>query len=151
MIEARLAELRLTALAASLDSDQPPVLNPDKRLPQVRFGAAQRFAISEFAAYQAKRQNLQAAIAQRQAEIHTVQTLIGPLEETAKIAPTRAADYAHLVKAQYVGRHDYLLREQERIAAARDLAAQRSRLTETRSALSNSEEENTQERSVGKE
>src|SRR3546814_13991917 len=97
-------------------------------------------ASSEYAAYQAKGQNLQPAIAQRQAEMSAVQTLIGPLEETAKIATTRAEDYAKLVKDKYVGRHDYLLREQERIAAERDLPAKRSRLQETRSPPTKSED-----------
>ncbi|HHW4682825.1 MAG TPA: hypothetical protein ACQGQI_06570 [Xylella sp.] len=33
----------------------------------------------------------------------------------------RSEDYARLLKDQYVGRHEYLLREQERITAERDL------------------------------
>ncbi len=138
---ARLTELRLSALADSLDSGNPPKLAPDDALPPTRFIAAQRLATSQFDAYRAKQDGLKTAIDQRQAEIHTVQALIGPLAASAKIATTRAKDYARLVKDQYVGRHDYLQREQERIAAERDLAAQRSRLVETRSALSAAREE----------
>ncbi|MEJ7745651.1 MAG: HlyD family type I secretion periplasmic adaptor subunit [Luteimonas sp.] len=141
LVNARLSQLRLTALAAALDTGKTPTLTADNGLPQTRFIAEQQLASSQFDAYQAKRQNLGAAIAQRQAEIHTVQSLIGPLAETAKIATTRAQDYALLVEDKYVGRHDYLLREQERIAAERDLAAQRSRLIETRSALHGAREE----------
>lgn len=137
----RLTQLRLTALATALDTGEPPQLATDASMPAERTAAAQRLASSTFAAYQAKRQSLQAAIAQREAERTTVQTLIGPLQETAAIASTRAADYAKLVKDQYVGRHEYLLREQERIAAERDLAAQRSRLHEVRSALAGAREE----------
>ena len=51
------------------------------------------------------------------------------------------ADYARLVEGNYVGRHDYLLREQERIAAERDLATQRNRVQELRSALLAAREE----------
>ncbi|HLM52495.1 MAG TPA: HlyD family type I secretion periplasmic adaptor subunit [Pseudoxanthomonas sp.] len=141
LVNARLAELRLAALARALDSGQAPALASDPRLPQARLAAEQDLAISEFSAYQANRQSLLASISQREAELRTVQSMLGPLEETAKIAKTRSEDFARLLEGNYVGRHDYLLREQERIAAERDLAAQRSRLQETRSALSGAREQ----------
>ena len=141
LLNARLAELRLTALAHALNTGQAPRLAPDPRLPQTRFTSEQDLASSQFNAYQANRQSLLAAISQREAELGTVQSMIGPLEETAKISRSRSEDYAKLLEGKYVGRHDYLLREQERIAAERDLASQRSRLQETRSALSGSREQ----------
>lgn len=141
LINARLAQLRSAALAEALDTGKAPLMVADDALPPTRFKAEQQLATSQFDAYQAKRQNLAAAIEQRRAEMQTVQALIGPFAESAKIATTRAQDYAKLVEGRYVGRHDYLLREQERIAAERDLAAQRSRLVEARSALSGAQEE----------
>ena len=141
LVNSRLAELRFAAVAASLDTGSAPIMAADPALPEPRFRSEQQLAQSQFEAYRAKRENLAAAIAQRRAEIGTVQSLIGPLAESAKIATTRAQDYARLVEGKYVGRHDYLLREQERIAAERDLAAQRSRLIESRSALSGAQEE----------
>lgn len=141
LIDARLAELRYAALADALDAGKPPALSADAGLQRTRFQSEQQLAVSQYEAYRAKRENLEAAISQRQAEIHTVLALIGPLAESAKIATTRAKDYASLVEGKYVGRHDYLLREQERIAAERDLAAQRSRLAESRSALRGAQEE----------
>ena len=141
LINGRLAELRLAAMAAALDSGNPPKLAPNPSLPQARYVAEQDLASSQFSAYQANRQSLLAVISQREAELQTVQSLIGPLDETAKISKSRAEDYAKLLEGKYVGRHDYLLREQERIAAERDLASQRSRLHETRSALTGSREQ----------
>lgn len=141
LVNARLSELRLAAIAAALDSGGEPELAADEALPQARVEAARRLASSQVAAYQARRHNLEAAISQRLAELQTVQSLVGPLEETARIAKARSDDYAKLVKDKYVGRHDYLLREQERIAAERDLAAQRSRLDEIRSAITGAREE----------
>ncbi|MEH6422121.1 HlyD family type I secretion periplasmic adaptor subunit [Pseudomonas sp. CGJS7] len=141
LINARLAELRLSALSASIDSGRAPALAPGDGLPPARYEAARQLALSQFDTYQARKQNLAAAIAQRQAETQTVQALIGPLEKSAGIARSRAEDYAKLVEGKYVGRHDYLLREQERIAVERDLAAQRSRLHETQSALNGAREE----------
>lgn len=135
LTDARLARLRLTALASALNTGELPQLTAEAAMPAQRIADARRLASSTFAAYQAKRQSLQAVIAQRQAELATGQTLIGPLQQTARIAATRAADYAELVEDKYVSRHKYLLRKQERIAAERDLAAQRSRLHEVQSAL----------------
>ena len=141
LINARLGELRLAALADALDSGRMPTLAPDTNLPSKQFIAAQRLATSEFDAFQARRQSLQAVIAQRQAELRTVQSLIVPLQETAKIAKSRSEDYAKLLEGKYVGRHDFLLREQERIASERDLEAQRSRVGEIRSAITGAHEE----------
>jgi hemolysin D len=67
--------------------------------------------------------------------------MVQPLAASAAIAATRSHDYAKLLQGNYVGRHDYLLREQERIAAERDLAAQRSRLAELRSGLSEAQQQ----------
>lgn len=141
LINAQLAELRLTALADALTTGRSPTLATAPTLPQDRLAAAQQLARSQFVAFEAKRQSLSAVLAQRQAERQTLQSLIGPLAETARIAKSRADDYASLVEGKYVGRHDYLLREQERIAAERDLASQRSRLRELDSAITGAQEE----------
>lgn len=141
LINARLAALRLSALAAAIDNNRSPTLAVESGLPTVRLTAEQALASSQFDAFQAKRHNLQAAIAQRRAELQTIQATILPMEESARISKARAQDYGRLVEGKYVGRHDYLLREQERIAAERDLATQRNRSQEIRSALSASEEE----------
>lgn len=138
---AHAAAARLAALATALDNGQPPHLAADDVLPPERLIAEQQLAASQFAAFQAHRLNLQAAIAQRQAELHTGESLIGPLGETAAIATSRAKDYASLVANKYVARNDYLQHEQERIAAERDLAAQRSRQGEVSSALEGAREQ----------
>lgn len=135
LLTARLSEGRLSALVKSLASGQTPQMEADQSLPANRTNAEELLATSQFATYQAQRENLRAAIAQRNAELQTVQSMIGPLAESARIAASRAKDYAGLLEGKYVGRHDYLLREQERIAAERDLTAQRSRFQETRAAL----------------
>lgn len=141
LLTARLAELRLAAFDQAIRTGSRPTLAGDNAIPAERIKREQALAQSQFAALQARRQGIAAAIAQRRAELQTAQGLIRPLEETARIAKTRAADYATLVEGKYVGRHDYLLREQERIAAERDLAAQRSRLVEIQSSLGEAQEQ----------
>lgn len=141
LTEARLAALRLSALVRAVDIGRPPMLGPASDVPVDRFDAEQALANSQFDALQAKRHNLQATIAQRRAELQTTRDAIEPLAESARISKTRADDYGRLVEGKYVGRHEYLLREQERIAAERDLATQRNRMQEITSALSAAKEE----------
>jgi hemolysin D len=141
LIEARLASLRLAALDKAIDSGTTPQLAPAADVPAERFAAEQALANSQFDALQAKRHNLLATIGQRRAELQTTRDVIEPLAESARISKVRAEDYGRLVEGRYVGRHEYLLREQERIAAERDLATQRNRLREIESALSAAEEE----------
>lgn len=141
LLNARLTALRLKALSAALEQNQAPQLKQAADIPTDRMAAEQSLALSQFDAFQAKRHNLQATIAQRRAELQTGQDTIEPLAESARISKMRSEDYAQLLKGQYVGRHEYLLREQERITAERDLATQRNRLQEIRSALSAAQEE----------
>lgn len=139
--DARLASLRLAAFAESIETGRPPRLETVRNLPASRLESEQALAVSQFEAFQARKQALAATIAQRQAELQTLAATIKPLEATTQIATTRAENYAGLVEGNFVGRHDYLVLEQERIAAERDLASQRNRLQEVRSSISASQEE----------
>jgi len=141
LVNARLAVLRLNALATAFERGAAPALAEDSGLPPARIAAERSLARSQFDTYQARRHGLLASIGQRNAELRTTEATIAPLAESASISKARAEDYGKLVEGKYVGRHEYLLREQERIAAERDLATQRNRLQEVRSALSAAQEE----------
>ena len=141
LIAAKLAELQLSALASAYTHGRLPQLADNPGLPESRIAGARDLATSQYQAYQARRGNLQATLAQRRAELGTVESTLGPLEENARIAKERAEDYARLLEGKYVGRHDYLMREQERIAAERDLATQRRRRVELQAAISGASEE----------
>jgi len=141
LANARMTAMRQRALAEAIGTGQPLRFEAVPGVPDARVAAEQALARSQYDALQARRHNLQAVIAQRRAELETTQASIRPLDESARISRTRAEDYAKLVEGKYVGRHDYLLREQERIAAERDLATQRNRVQEIRSALLAADEE----------
>lgn len=141
LINARLAVARLSALALALDDGNTPSIEEIPGVPESRLIPEQSLARSQFDTYQAKREGLQANIAQRRAELQTTEATIPPLQESAAIARSRSEDFKRLLENKYVGRHDYLLREQERITAERDLAMQRNRIQEIRSSLSSAEEE----------
>jgi len=135
LINARLAALRATALVTALAAGEPPTMANHAGLPADRFEATQQLAFSQFAAFAAKKQSLQAMVAQKQAELRTVESAIVPLEQYLEISRTRVADYEKLLEKSYVPRQEYLQRKQERINAERDLAGQRSRKAELQSAI----------------
>lgn len=141
LISARLAAARSAALVEAIEAEHPPVLANDGGLPADRFDAMQRLALSEFAAFAAKKQSLEAMVAQKQAELRTVESAIAPLEQYLAISRTRVADYEKLLGNGYVPKQDYLQRKQERISAERDLVGQRSRRAELRSAITGAKEE----------
>lgn len=141
LLNARMTALRLRALGIALDTDRAPQVSAEIDLPLARVKDEQALARSQYEALEARRHSLQAMIAQRRAELATTLAAVQPLEESARISKLRADDYRGLLDGNYVGRHDYLLREQERIAGESDLATQRNRVQEVRSALLAAEEE----------
>lgn len=141
LLNARMTAMRLQALDLAVQADEVPVIRAEPDLPADRVLAEQVLARSQYDALQAKRHSLQAVISQRRAEWDTAHAIVKPLEDSARISRLRADDYRSLLEGNYVGRHDYLLREQERIAGERDLVAQRNRLQEIKSAQRAAEEE----------
>lgn len=141
LLSARLAAARSAALVQAIDTAAPPIMSPDDDLPAERFEATQRLALSEYAAFAARKQSLKAMVEQKQAELRTVESAIAPLEQYLEISRTRVTDYEKLLDKNYVPRQEYLLRKQERINAERDLAGQRSRRAELQSAIVGAREE----------
>lgn len=141
LISARLAATRSAALVKAMDAGELPAMANEAGLPVDRFEATRQLALSQFAAFAAKKQSLEAMVAQKQAELRTVESAIVPLEQYLEISRTRVADYEKLLGNGYVPKQDYLQRKQERINAERDLAGQRSRQAELRSAITGAREE----------
>ncbi|MDZ3799740.1 MAG: HlyD family type I secretion periplasmic adaptor subunit [Xanthomonadales bacterium] len=139
---ARLAELRHAAMADALDTGVLPARpGGDAGLPEDRLQATWQLAGSEFAAFQAQQQRLQAVIGQQRARAQTVRTQIAPLKQSLEIARERVADLERLLGGQYVSRHDYLARKQEMVELERAVAAQQASLAESQSAIAGAQEE----------
>ncbi len=141
LLNARMSVLRWQSLGHALATGTLPELHATPDLPADRVQAERALARSQYDAFQARRHSLQAMVAQRRAELETTQGAVAPMEASVRISQLRADDYRRLLEGSFVGRHDYLLREQERIAGERDLATQRNRVQEVRSALLAAEEE----------
>lgn len=111
LVSARLAAARSAALVEAIEAGQLPVLANDNGLPTDRFESTQRLVLSDYAAFAAKKQSLEAMVAQKQAELRTVESAIVPLEQYLAISRTRVADYEKLLGNGYVPRQDYLQRK----------------------------------------
>lgn len=134
-LTARLEALRAQALLTSLASGGAPRLAPLDDVDAARLLAEQSQANGQFQEYQARRLQLQAEIARRQAELQATQEQVAKLEQTVPIARQRAQDYQKLVKENFISQHGYLEREQARIEQEQDLASSRAKVAEIRAAL----------------
>lgn len=141
LLAAKLAQLRSGAMLDALNSGVLPAIPRIQDLPASSVRSAWELLASEFSGYQARRQNLLAAIAQREAQANTVRSQIGPMEKSIAISSERVADLKRLLGGQYVSRHEYLSREQELVELERALAAQKATLLETHSATIGAREE----------
>jgi len=102
---------------------------------EVRRTAEQRLLEGEYAAYLTRREQIDAEIERRQAELRSTEETLAKLTQTLPIVSARAADYQKLQQEHFVSRHGWLEKEQARIEAERDLAAQTAKREEIRAAL----------------
>ncbi len=132
---ARLQVERGRALLASLEAARDVPMRRPPEVSDAMFLEAERLLAGQLDEYRAKRQRIEADIAQREAELRSTEALVKKLEQTVPIARQRAKDYKDLVDRQFVSRHGYLEREQARIEQEADLANQKSRAKEIEAAL----------------
>jgi hemolysin D len=135
LIDARMIDLRTTALLSSMDRGSPPMVSAAPGLPEQKVHAAQQQAISEFAVFQGQKQELEAEVAQKQAELSTTESAIAPLERIVELSRERFSQYEQLVGKGYVSRQEYLLRQQELVSAQRDADTQRHHRAELVAAI----------------
>lgn len=82
---------------------------------------------------------IDADLSKRQAELESNRELIDKLEQTLPMATQRAEDYKRLHEQNFMSKHGYMEREQERIERERDLAAAKSRAHELQAAIAESQ------------
>jgi hemolysin D len=138
LVTYRLQEARGQAMLDALKSGHialAKVRGADGR----RLAEAARLVEGQYAEFRARNASLDAEIAKRQAELRSIHALVAKLEQTVPIARQRAADYKEMVEANFVSRHGYLEREQQRIEQEGDLANLRSRSGEVVASLNESQ------------
>ena len=132
---ALLQVVRGKALLDALGAGREPRLPRPAGVDDARYLEAQRLLAGQYAEYSARLSRIVADTARREAELRSTQELVKKLEQTLPIAQQRAQDFKNLVAQNFVSRHGYLEREQERIEQEADLANQRSRLREIEATL----------------
>lgn len=151
-------ERRTTALLRALGTGSAPVLSTLPALPALPVSAAppdlsalakptqdsqeaqslqslQSLLQAEYQDIRAKLARLEAEAQRRQAELRTVEATITKLQTTLPMAQTREADFKRLVDQGYISGHATQDRTRERVEMEQDLAMQRARLAEAKSAL----------------
>lgn len=134
-LTARLEAMRAQAMLMAMAGRKQPRLGTVSDVDAARLNNEQIQLMSQYQEYQARQLQLQNEIARRQAELVATQEQVAKLEQTVPIARQRAADYQRLVEENFMSRHGYLEREQERIEQEQDLASSRARVAEIRAAL----------------
>ena len=138
---ARLAEARYTALLTSLETGKLPTIGNVEGIDETQRQAEEAVTLGQYRAYITRYDTQRALVGQREAELATVRQQISKLTSTSKIAADRAADFQRLLDQNFISKHAWLEKEQERIELQSDLAAQRSRLNELQAALSSQRQE----------
>lgn len=132
---ARLQVARARAMLAAMTGGSSLRLAGWEGLDQVKLREAQSLVLGQFQEYAAKLARIDAEIAQRQAELRSTQELVYKLVQTVPIARQREQDYKDLLDKNFISKHGYMEREQDRIEKEGDLAAQRSKLKEIEAAV----------------
>ncbi len=101
----------------------------------MRLAAEQRLLEGEYAAYSTRLAQIDAEIERRRAELHSTEETLAKLTQTLPMIRAKAEDYQKLQRENFVSRHGWLEKEQARVEAERDLAAQAAKREEIRAAL----------------
>jgi len=141
LVAAQLEAARYDALArgAGGTSTQIQFRLPEKAgrpaIAKALIDSESRAMASQYFEHRAKLAALDAEITRRIAELGSSKELVAKLTQTLPMAQRRADDYKNLMAQKFVTEHAYLEKEQARIEQERDLAYQRSRITELAAAI----------------
>jgi hemolysin D len=131
----RLQVARARAMLTAVNTGDRPGFAIWPGLDHAKYQEALSLLQGQYLEYTARQARIMAEVTKRAAELRSTQELVNKLMQTAPIARQRAQDYKDLADKNFVSRHGYLEREQQRIEQEGELAAQRSRLNEIEAAL----------------
>lgn len=131
---ARWEALRAQALLRAVDGG-PLALPLGLPAGSLRHDIERPLLEGEYAAYLTRLKQLDAQIERQEAELRGVEQMLARLEQTLPMISARAEDYRRLQAENFISRHGWLEKEQARVEAERDLAAQREKHQETAAAM----------------
>ncbi|MBM2607614.1 HlyD family type I secretion periplasmic adaptor subunit [Pasteurella multocida] len=144
---AKLSQLRQRALLYAMDTGNQPIMEEDEQS-QLLFSSEdslfkqeQLLAHSQYIAWKAQKQKLEASIEQRQAEIKTTEIEVAKLQEMQKYGKELRDGLKKLYKKGHSSKQEYYAQEYQFIELVNNLNAQRSRLNELTASLTQANED----------
>ncbi|WP_434778360.1 HlyD family type I secretion periplasmic adaptor subunit [Neisseria sp. Ec49-e6-T10] len=141
LITSQLTFARFSALLDAIEANKTPKLSSIEGVPEEQLYAEDTITVGQYHAYITRVETQKSLINQKEAELHTVQQQIQKLANTSKMVATQASDYKKLYDENFISKHAWMQKEQERVEQQSDLAAQRSRLNELQAALKSQQQE----------
>lgn len=135
LVASQLAQARYGALLEAIETEKMPVLPAIAGVTEAQRYAEEAVLIGQYQAYVSRVSTQKTLINQKEAELNTIQQQINKLVNTSSIVASQAADYKRLYEENFMSKHAWLQKEQERIEQQSDLSMQRSRLNELQAAL----------------
>ena len=134
--QGELASAQLSAARAQALLQAQELAHSEPRLPMVQGATeAQRseqlgLARAQLNEHRARRDALQAELAQRRAELASAREVLARSEQALPLVRERAANFKALLEQQLVSRHAFMEREQDRLEREGELATHRARIAE---------------------
>ncbi len=122
-----LNKARYDALLTSLETGKTPAIGELPSIEEARRLSEESVAIAQWQSYVLKIETQKAQILQKEAEISTINQQVRKLSSTSRLIAQQAADYKRLYEQNFMSRHAWMQKEQERIDQQADLATQQSR------------------------
>ena len=138
---ARLQAQRSRAVLDAIDRNHLPAIHQADGLPQARIIELNVQAQAIYQEFRARLARNQADIDKRQAELQSTRALVQKLESTLPYTQARAHDYKELSERNFMSRHAWMEKEQQRLDQEGELTTQRSRETEINAALREAREQ----------
>lgn len=132
---AKLTVARSQALIDAIDHGKAPQLPLVPAASAAELQVEQTFLISQYQEYRTKLSALDAELGKRSAELATVRRVIAQLKQALPIAQQREKDYQALLDKNFVSKHGFLDREQDRMDKERELSTQEGRAGELNAAI----------------
>lgn len=136
-----LTEAHYRSLLNALESGKMPSLDKIEGVDESKRLSEESVTIGQWQAYMTKTETQKSLIAQKEAEIGTTRQQVRKLTNTSRMSAAQAADYKRLYDENFMSKHAWMQKDQERIEQEGDLATQKSRLKELEAALSSQKQE----------
>ena len=138
-----LTKAHYAALLDALETGKNPAIEKIENIEEPRRLSEESVAIAQWQAYVMKIETQKSLIMQKEAEITTINQQVRKLANTSRLIAQQAADYKRLYEQNFMSKHAWMQKEQERIEQQADLATQKSRLNELQAALKSQQQEMT--------